>query len=136
MLSVSSPCVARQRSTADWTQSQTHYFSGNLGAPRIEPGPLVCSQELLPLGHRGGLLYTAIKHNSFSLSLSLRYNSFVSFRIQTVFYEIESCPFNRQVQRIVEVEDLTFLQQSAHRGCQFHASAAFKRRNTPGTHFC
>jgi hypothetical protein len=32
----------------------THYFSENLVATGIEPRPLICSQELWPLDHRGG----------------------------------------------------------------------------------
>jgi hypothetical protein len=35
---------------------QTHCFSENPVALAIEPGPLICSHELWPLDHRGGLL--------------------------------------------------------------------------------
>jgi hypothetical protein len=32
---------------AEWTPFQTHCYTENLVAPRIEPGTYVCSQELL-----------------------------------------------------------------------------------------
>jgi hypothetical protein len=35
---------------------RSQYFSENLVASEIEPGLWICSQELRPLDHRGGLL--------------------------------------------------------------------------------
>jgi hypothetical protein len=42
---------------AEWTPFQPHCYAENLVAQGIEPGIFVCSLELWPLDHRGGLLY-------------------------------------------------------------------------------
>jgi hypothetical protein len=49
---------------AERTPFQTHFYSGNLAAPGIEPGPLSLQQEIWPLDHRGGCLLDITINNS------------------------------------------------------------------------